>query len=119
MMATAPTMMATPMTAATFPVAQPYGADAPVSAPFGQSAPSVLGRRLLVDYKGSDTVGADTKGNGAASSVGGEHTNSCAHCYMVQIVCWLSARLLRCLTLYPIRWHCTLADLKSLICILH
>ncbi|KAK9908110.1 hypothetical protein WJX75_002866 [Coccomyxa subellipsoidea] len=70
MMATAPTMMATPMTAATFPVAQPYGADAPVSAPFGQSAPSVLGRRLLVDYKGSDPVGADTKGNGAASSVG-------------------------------------------------
>ncbi|EIE21010.1 hypothetical protein COCSUDRAFT_54090 [Coccomyxa subellipsoidea C-169] len=53
-----------------FPAAVSYGASAPVSAPFGQGAPSVLGRRLLVDYKGSDPVGADTKGNGAGSSLG-------------------------------------------------
>jgi hypothetical protein len=116
-MATAPTMMATPMTAATFPVAQPYGADAPVSAPFGQSAPSVLGRRLLVDYKGSDPVGADTKGNGAASSVGGEHTNPCAHGADCMLAVCAASSLPYTLSL--IRWHCALADSKLLICILH
>ena len=42
-----------------------YGASAPVSAPFGESAPSAEGRRLLVDYRGSDPVGFDILGNGA------------------------------------------------------
>lgn len=44
-----------------------YQTIAPATAPFGESAPSVAaqGRHLLVDYKGSDPVGSDTKGNGA------------------------------------------------------
>lgn len=62
-----PTAAYTPTKSLAFtPGVTAYGASAPVSAPFGESAPSVEGRRLLVDYKGSDPIGADTMGNGAS-----------------------------------------------------
>ncbi|BDA45116.1 hypothetical protein COCOBI_06-5960 [Coccomyxa sp. Obi] len=75
--AAAPVMAASTMATAAYaptmslaftPAVTAYGASAPVSAPFGESAPSVEGRRLLVDYKGSDPIGSDTKGNGASLS---------------------------------------------------
>jgi hypothetical protein len=50
------------MPATTLPIAKPTGSIAPTTAPYGESAPSVIGRRLLVDYKGSDPKGSDTKG---------------------------------------------------------
>ena len=37
--------------------------DAPTTAPAGESAPSVAGRRLAMDTRGSDPRGADTRGS--------------------------------------------------------